>query len=195
MLNAIQAGADDHAPGDGRELLVTVPGGFSPDATNIELKGADLRPFFESIPPGMSGTPDSAFGQGSGSASMAFRISDALRREAPYIVIDEDRSAQNLMVPCYMSSADVWSLAALLAGDRGWLMDTSVIIAGSGMELLIAQADRIVRLCQHQPHALSVPEYRNGLHAYYEKMAGFIPSPTGEKQGEVSSNRVDDHHV
>lgn len=97
---------------------------------------------------------------------MAFRISDALRREAPYIVIDEDRSAQNLMVPCYMSSADVRSLAALLAG--------------SGMELLIAQADRIVRLCQHQPHALSVPEYRNGLHAYYEKMAGMIPKKSGE---------------
>ena len=183
LLNAIQAGADDHAPGDGRELLVTVPGVFSPDATSIELKGADLRPFFGSIPPGMSGTPESAFGQGSGSASMAFRISDALRREAPYIVIDEDRAAQNLMVPCYMSSADVRSLAALLAGDRGWLMDTSFIIAGSGMELLIAQADRIVRLCQHQPHALSVPEYRNGLYAYYEKMTGFIPSPSGKKRG------------
>lgn len=183
LLNAIQAGADDHAPGDGREMLVTVPGGFSPDATSIELKGADLRPFFGTIPPGMTGTPESAFGQGSGSASMAFRISDSLRREPPYIVIDEDRAAQNLMVPCYMSSADIRSLASLLAEDRGWFRGTSFIIAGSGMELLIAQADRIIRLSQHQPHALFVPDYRSGLYAYYEKLAGFIPSPTSEKQG------------
>jgi len=181
LLNAIQAGVDDHAPGDGREVLVTVPGGFSPDASGIELKGADLRPFFGGIPPGMSGSPDSVCGQGSGSASMAYRISDALRREAPYIVIDEDRAAQNLMVPCYMSHSKIRSLAFLLAEDRTVFGDTSFIIAGSGMELLIAQADRILRLCQHQPYALSVPKYREGLYEFYEKMAGMVPKKSGER--------------
>lgn len=180
LLNAVLAGEDDHAPGDGRETLVTIPGGVSPDATGIELKGADLRPFFEKIPPGMAGTPESAFGQGSGSASMAYRISDAIRRGASYIVIDEDRAAQNLMVPCYMSSSEIRSLGSLFAGARGWCNGTTFIIAGSGMELLIAQADRIVRLCQHQPHTLSVTEYRNGLYAFYEKMTGMVLKKSGE---------------
>lgn len=181
LLNAIQAGVDDHAAGDGREVLVTVPGGLSPDATGIELKGADLRPFFGSIPPGMSGTPDSVWGQGSGSASMAVRIADGLRREAPYIVIDEDRAAQNLMVPCYMSHSNIRSLAFLLAEDRTIFRDTSFIIAGSGMELLIAQADRILRLCQHQPYALSILKYREGLYEHYKKMAGMVPKKSGER--------------
>jgi len=180
LLNGVLAGEDDHAPGDGRETLVTIPGGVSPDATGIELKGADLRPFFEKIPPGMAGTAESAFGQGSGSASMAYRISDAIRRRAPYIIIDEDRAAQNLMVPCYMSSSEIRSLGSLLAGARGWCNGTTFIIAGSGMELLIAQADRIVRLCQHAPRAISVDRYRAGLKSHYEKMAGLIPDNSGE---------------
>lgn len=44
-------------------------------------------------------------GQGSGSASMAHRFNEALRKECPYCIIDEDRAAQNLVVPCYMSEA------------------------------------------------------------------------------------------
>ena len=105
MLQAILSGVDDHAPGDGREGLVTKPGGSLIDVTNIELKGADLSPFFSSIPPGMSGSSVSASGQGSGSASMAHRFNEALRKECLYCIIDEDRAAQNLVVPCYMSEA------------------------------------------------------------------------------------------
>ncbi|HOJ95226.1 MAG TPA: ABC-ATPase domain-containing protein [Methanospirillum sp.] len=180
LLNAIEAGEDDHAIGDGRECLVTIAGGVSPDATSIELKGADLRPFFQKIPPGMAGRAESAFGQGSGSSSMAYRISDAIRRATPYIVIDEDRAAQNLMVPCYMSSSDVRSLASLLAEAREWCNGTTFIIAGSGMELLIAQADRIIRLCQHTPRALSVDTYRAGLTDYYQKIERLIPNNSGK---------------
>jgi predicted ABC-class ATPase len=174
LLQAISAGEDDHAPGDGREHLVTVPGGTCPDATASELKGADLRPFFEQIPPGMGGTPAAAFGQGSGSACMASRISDALRRSVPYIIIDEDRAAQNLMVPCYMSSCTVRSLAHLFAQDRRTCGETTFIIAGSGMELLIAQADRILMLQSHTPHAISGDTYRAGLHRHYLHMAQII---------------------
>lgn len=175
LLSAIQAGEDDHAPGDGREYLVTIPGGVAPDATNIELLGGDLRPFFKKIPPGMTGTPDSVFGQGSGSASMASRISDAIRKQVPYIIIDEDRAAQNLMVPCYMSSPDVQSLATLLADHRDWLHETSLIIAGSGLELLIAQADRIIRLEKHRVYAQSVTGFREGLRDFFDTLSKFIP--------------------
>ena len=174
LLQAIQAGEDDHAPGDGREELVTIPGGVAPDATGVELKGSDLKPFFSYLPPGMSGNPSSAFGQGSGSASMASRISDALRKRSPYIIIDEDRAAQNLMVPCYMSSSKVRSLATLIREDREWLFGSTLIIAGSGMELLVAQADRIVRLCNHEAKAQSVTLYRDGLQKHYESLQAMV---------------------
>lgn len=175
LLQAIQAGEDDHSLGDGREMLVTVPGGVAPDASNVELIGADLRPFFSCIPPGMSGNPASVFGQGSGSASMASRISDAIRKYASYIVIDEDRAAQNLMVPCYMSSPGIRSLAYLVREDREWLKNTTLIIAGSGMELLIAQADRIIRLHNHEVKPQSISLYREGLHQYYEMVQTLVP--------------------
>lgn len=175
LLSAIQAGEDDHAPGDGREMLVTVPGGSAPDATNIELMGADLRPFFEDIPPGMSGTPESVFGQGSGSASLAYRFSDALRKQSPYIILDEDRIAQNLMVPCYMTTSAVTPLATLVKKNRDWLSGTSLIIGGSGMELLIAQADRIIKLHRHQAYHEPADQYREGLRNHYQRLSEMIP--------------------
>lgn len=138
--------------------------------------GANLRPFFENIPPGMSGTADAACGQGSGSASMAFRFSEALRKQAPYIILDEDRVAQNLMIPCYMSTSAVRSLATLLKEERSWLSGTSLIVAGSGLELLVAQADRIIRLSGHQQYGEPVDEYRQGLLDHYQQLIDMIPA-------------------
>ncbi|MDD1728952.1 MAG: ABC-ATPase domain-containing protein [Methanospirillum sp.] len=175
LLQAIHAGEDIHAPGDGREHLVTVRGGISVDATNVELKGVDLTPFFETLPPGMGGDPGCATGQGSGSASMAFRIKDAIVKRRPYIIIDEDRSAQNLVHPCYMSvEGQVHSLASLLYRDRSWLEGTGLIIAGSGMELLIARADRIIRLCDHAAVPVSKDEWREGLRRYYQHLIELV---------------------
>jgi uncharacterized protein len=175
LLQAIYYGEDLHAPGDGREHLVTVSGGVSVEATNIELKGVDLTPFFEKLPPGMGGTPDSASGHGSGSASMAFRIKEAIKRGSPYIIIDEDRSAQNLVQPCYMSlDGPVHSLAFLISKDRDWLNGTALIMAGSGMELLLSRADRMIRLCNHAPVGVSGDEWRNGLKRYYQNLIDMI---------------------
>jgi uncharacterized protein len=174
LLQAIIAGEDDHAPGDGRELMVTDFGGIGIDATNIELRGADLSPFFSKIPPGMSGNPESAFGQGSGSASMAHQFNEALRKRSPYIIIDEDRSAINLLIPCFMSSPAINSLASLIKTDRNWLSKTSIIIAGSGVELVIAQADRILKLSEHRSEAISPVTYRNGLKKYYSSISNLI---------------------
>ncbi|PWR73773.1 P-loop domain-containing protein [Methanospirillum lacunae] len=175
LLQAIYCGQDIHAHGDGREHLVTLPGGVSVDSTNIELKGVDLTPFFGSLPPGMDGTPYCASGHGSGSASMAFRIKEAIKKRSPYIIIDEDRSAQNLLNPCYMSmDSQVNSLASLISKDRKWLDDSSLIIAGSGMELMIAGADRIIRLCNHAPVAVSRDEWRTGLKQYYQELIEMV---------------------
>jgi predicted ABC-class ATPase len=74
-----------------------------------------------------------------------------------------------------MSSPDVQSLATLLADHRDWLHETSLIIAGSGLELLIAQADRIIRLEKHRVYAQSVTGYREGLRDFFDTLSKFIP--------------------
>ncbi|WP_298669447.1 P-loop domain-containing protein, partial [uncultured Methanofollis sp.] len=71
LLQAILAGEDDHARGDGRELVVSVRGIRTAEAGGPDLHGADVSLFFHSLPPGMTGTPKAAFGRGSGSMTMA----------------------------------------------------------------------------------------------------------------------------
>ena len=51
--------------------------------------------------------------------------------------------------------------------------DMSLIIAGSGMELLLAQADRMLRLCDHVPQALCSETYREGLARFYADIGGW----------------------
>ena len=98
FLEGIVAGMDDHAAGDGRELVVTVDGVCTAEAVNCELAGADVSMFFSALPPGMAGTARAACGMGSGSMTMAFQVQGAIAREAPLLLIDEDRAAPNLLV-------------------------------------------------------------------------------------------------
>jgi predicted ABC-class ATPase len=171
LLEAIMSGEDDHATGDGREHLVTAPGISHVDATNLEVRGADISRFFSSIPPGMSGTPCAVTGRGSGSVSMAFRIQEAIRKEQSLIVIDEDCTAMNLLIPCYCGTEAVQPLSSLIAGDRKWLGDTSIVVAGSAMEMLIARCDRILKLDGHRVTGISPDVYRQALSGFYRQMS------------------------
>ena len=105
---------------------------------------------------------------------MAHRFNEALRKECPYCIIDEDRAAQNLVVPCFMSLAGIHSLAALIKEDRLCMGDMSLIVAGSGMELLLAQADRMLQLCNHAPRALCPETYREGLARFYADISRLV---------------------
>ena len=53
---------DDHAAGDGREHVVTVPGLCSAEAMTSLMTGADISMFFSALPPGINGTPRAASG-------------------------------------------------------------------------------------------------------------------------------------
>jgi len=83
FLEGIPAGIDDHAPHDGRELVVTARGTCVAESTNIGLAGADISMFFHALPPGVSGTVKGAFGMGSGSMTMARQVQTAITRHAP----------------------------------------------------------------------------------------------------------------
>ncbi len=166
FLHAVVAGQDDHAAGDGRELLVSVEGVARAEAGERDLAGADVSLFFKSLPPGLSGTPRAAFGRGSGSLVMAEEFQAAVRAAAPLLILDEDRSATNLLVPGCLQSGEVTPLSTLLATRREALGETAVLFAASSLDILIAQADRILLLAGHEARALDRREFRRRLDAH-----------------------------
>lgn len=171
LVNAIRAGEDDHAAGDGRELVVTTRGVRIAEAGGQDLRGADVSLFFRRLPPGMSGTPKAAFGQGSGSMTMAVQVAAAVREQTPILIIDEDRAAANLLVKSTLQNEDVVPLAELLAKRPDALQDTACVVATSSLDALIARADRILVLRGHGAGAISPDAFRAAYLAHLERCA------------------------
>jgi hypothetical protein len=171
FLDGIVSGMDDHAAGDGRELIVTVPGLASAEAVNCQLVGADVSMFFSALPPGMDGTVRAAYGMGSGSMTMAHQVQQAVGRKAPLLVIDEDRAAPNLLVRSALQTGEVTPLAEILARDRAAMGDTALVFAACAMDTLVAQADRIMVLDRHVASALDRDEFRQSVVASLTRMA------------------------
>ena len=170
FLHALIAGEDDHAAGDGREGLVSVNGIARAEAGERYLAGADVSLFFSRLPPGFSGNPEAATGQGSGSLVMAHEIRTALFAAVPLLILDEDRSATNLLVPGCLQGDGVMPLATLLATRREALGETALLFAASSLDLLIAQADRILVLSGHEAHAIDPREFRRRLDRHLAEM-------------------------
>ncbi len=98
LLQALLRGVYDHAPGDGRELVVTVEDAVAIRAEDgRRVEGVDLRPFIGDLP---GGRPTAAFSSddASGSTSQAANIVEALEVGTSLLLVDEDTSATNFMV-------------------------------------------------------------------------------------------------
>ena len=163
LLSAILSGVDDHLPGDGREGIVTVHDPVFAEAGSHAHHADDLSLFFGRLPPGLSGTPRSASGPGSGSTTMAEQISRAVSRRAPLLAFDEDRSAVNLLVPSSLTAPGVTPLSTILATDRKRLRDTAVVFTAGALDLLVAEADRILVLEGFRAGSVSRREFRRRL--------------------------------
>ena len=161
FLEGIIAGMDDHAAGDGRELVVTVNGLCTAEAVNCELAGADVSMFFSALPPGMDGTARAACCMGSGSMTMACQVQGAVVRGAPLLIIDEDRAAPNLLVRSCLQTGEVTPLSEILAHDRGKIGDTALVFAACALDALVAQADRIMVLDRHMASAIDREVFRH----------------------------------
>ncbi|HOT04490.1 MAG TPA: ABC-ATPase domain-containing protein [Methanolinea sp.] len=171
FLEGIIAGVDDHAAGDGRELVVTVQGLSTAEALNCQLNGADVSMFFSSLPPGMRGTVRAASGMGSGSMNMASQVQQAIERHVPLLIIDEDRAAPNLLVHSCFQTTEITPLSEILAHERRRMGETALIFAACAMDTLVAQADRIMLLDQHVARAVDRKLFRNRVADSLEKMA------------------------
>jgi len=177
ILEGIIAGEDDHAPGDGREHLVTVPGVISAETGSEEIRGDDISLFFSSLPPGIGGTPKQVFGKGSGSMVMAAKIQRAVSGKIPLLLIDEDRSASNLLVPCSMQSAEVTPLSTIISQNREDLEGMTLIVAAGTMDFLTAQADRIFALEDHAVHFIDRAQFRSRLKHHLNQMRYALEEP------------------
>lgn len=171
FLEGVLAGMDDHAPHDGRELVVTTRGACSAESTNMGLAGADISMFFHALPPGVSGTVYGAFGRGSGSMTMAHQVQTAIVRHAPVLIIDEDRAAPNLLVKSCLQKEEITPLTEILSNEREKMNTTTLVFAACAMDTLIAQADRIMVLDRHEARAIHPPEFRRILAAQLRKTA------------------------
>jgi len=172
FLEGIIAGMDDHAAGDGRELVVTVHGLATAEALNCQLTGADVSMFFSALPPGIRGTVDAASGMGSGSMNMAHQVQRAVERQVPLLIIDEDRAAPNLLVRSCLQTGEITPLSEILARDRGKMGETALLFAACAMDTLVAQADRIMVLDRHVAFAVDRELFRERVAASLERMAG-----------------------
>ena len=98
LLRAIEQGAYDHIPGDGRELVVSDPSCFKLHAEDGRaISGVDIRPFIQNLPD----AKDCSFfttSNASGSSSQAASIVEALSSGVHTLLIDEDTSASNFLI-------------------------------------------------------------------------------------------------
>jgi predicted ABC-class ATPase len=98
LLRALETGVYDHAPGDGREQVVSAPGAVKIRAEDGRaVHAVDISDFISHLPGG-HGTESFSTELASGSTSQATALVEALETGAPCLLLDEDTSATNFMI-------------------------------------------------------------------------------------------------
>lgn len=162
LLSALTRGVYPHVPGDGRELVATVPDAVKVRAADGRaVKGVDLSPFISHLPADRD-TRAFSTTNASGSTSQAASIMEAVEAGSTALLLDEDTCATNLLI----RDARMRSLVAderepitplvdrigALHAERG--VSTVLVMGGSGDYLDVA--DRVLLMDSY--HLLDVTE-------------------------------------
>jgi Predicted ATPase of the ABC class len=155
LLQAVIAGRYDHAPGDGRELVVADGSVVQVQAEDgRRIKDQDLSVFFATLP----GGPSTAFTseRASGATSMAASVLQAVAAGCRLLAVDEDSAASNfLTIDPLMRRL----LGATLTGTTTLLEVlpalarlgvSTVLVAGSSAQTLSC-SDHILLLEHYRP--------------------------------------------
>ena len=156
LLSALSWGVYDHAPGDGRELVVA-----RHDAVKIRAEdgrsvaGVDISAMIGELPGGGS-TGSFSTPNASGSTSQAANIAEALEIGTSLLLVDEDTSATNFMIRDERMRELVRKepispfidLVRPLHDSLG--VSTVVVVGGVGDYLDVA--DRVLLLEDYEPH-------------------------------------------
>ncbi|MFT0846558.1 ABC-ATPase domain-containing protein [Actinomycetaceae bacterium L2_0104] len=167
LLGALQRGVYAHVPGDGRELVATVPSAVKIRAADGRaVTGVDVSPFINHLPGGAD-TTNFSTENASGSTSQAAAIVEAAELGSELLLIDEDTSATNLLIRDSrmreLVHADKEPITPLvdsigaLSRERG--VSTIIVMGGSGDYLDVA--DRVLMLDTYR--CLDVTEAARGV--------------------------------
>lgn len=201
LLSAIERGVYPHIPGDGRELVATLPSAVKVRAADGRaVTGVDLTPFISHLPAGRDTTRFTTK-NASGSTSQAASIIEAIEAGASALLLDEDTSATNLLIRDERMRALVADerepitplvdRIQALATERD--VATVLVMGGSGDYLDIADrvllmdnyvlrdaTDAAQEVIANQPRALTV------LADFPEPMPRHpLPSPPRTRRGPV----------
>lgn len=152
LLGALQRGVYPHVPGDGRELVATLPDAMKVRAADGRaVTGVDVSAFINHLPGGADTTRFSTE-NASGSTSQAASLVEAVELGSPLLLIDEDTSATNLLIRdarmrelVHADKEPITPLVDRIAGlsrERG--VSTVLVMGGSGDYLDVA--DRVLML-------------------------------------------------
>ncbi|WP_456484213.1 P-loop domain-containing protein [Methanopyrus kandleri] len=171
LVNAVEAGQDDHAPGDGREYVITVRRTAKAEAGIKRMNGEDVSLFFRELPPGYEGTPENVRGLASGSMKMAAEIQRALEEGAKILFIDEDKAAVNLLVPGVLTKELEGIRTLVEVRDEITSRGVTIVAATGVLDDFTAAADRAIVMEDHRPKPLNLREFRARLARYYLERA------------------------
>lgn len=186
LLNAIAQGIYPHIPGDGRELVATVPEAMAVRAADGRaVTGVDLRPFISHLPGRDADPAQFTTANASGSTSQAASIMESLelwgQPAQAALLLDEDTCATNLLIRDQRMRALVSSerepitplvdRIRALHRERG--ISTLIVMGGSGDyldvadQVLIMDSYRLVdataqarQVCDSQPRMdTSLPDF------------------------------------
>lgn len=186
LLNAISRGIYPHIPGDGRELVATVPEAMAVRAADGRaVTGVDLRPFISHLPGRDADPAQFTTANASGSTSQAASIMESLelwgQSAQAALLLDEDTCATNLLIRDQRMRALVSSerepitplvdRIRALHRERG--ISTLIVMGGSGDyldvadQVLIMDSYRLVdataqarQVCASQPRVdTSLPDF------------------------------------
>jgi predicted ABC-class ATPase len=155
LLSALSWGVYDHAPGDGRELVVS-----RADAVKIRAEdgrsvaGVDISGMIGDLPGGRS-TQNFSTTNASGSTSQAANIAEALEIGTSLLLVDEDTSATNFMIRDERMRELVRrepispfiDLVRLLYES----LDVSTIVVVGGVGDYLDVADRVILMEDYEP--------------------------------------------
>ena len=186
LLNAIARGIYPHIPGDGRELVATVPEAMAVRAADGRaVTGVDLRPFISHLPGRDADPAQFTTANASGSTSQAASIMESLelwgQPAQAALLLDEDTCATNLLIRDQRMRALVSSECEpitplvdrirALHRERG--ISTLIVMGGSGDYLDVADQVLIMdsyclvdataqarQVCDSQPRVdTSLPDF------------------------------------
>ena len=187
LLAALSWGVYDHAPGDGRELVVARANAVKVRAEDgRSVAGVDISGMIGDLPGGRDTTSFSTT-NASGSTSQAANIAEALEIGTSLLLVDEDTSATNFMIRDermreLVSKEPISPFIDLVRPLRDSLGVSTVVVVG-GVGDYLDVADRVILMEDYglQDATARAHEVRERFPARVPPKSGAASRPRGRR--------------